>query len=102
MYAIIEAGSRQFKVKEGDTLVIDRVSGSEGENYKFDKVMMIGGGSPKFGAPYVEGAFVEAKIKAHSLDKKINVFKYKRKKNYKVTHGHRQPITTLEIGKISG
>jgi len=100
MYAVIAAGSRQFKVKEGETLVIDRVPGNEGEKYTFDKVLMIGGEQPRFGAPTVAGASVEATIKSHGQGEKITIFKYKRRKNYKRTQGHRQPITVLEIGSI--
>ncbi len=102
MYAVIQAGSRQFKVQEGETLVIDRVQGNEGEVFTFDRVLMLGGSSVKVGAPVVNGAKVEATIKSHTLGPKITVFKYKRRKNYKRTQGHRQPLTVLEIKKIHG
>lgn len=100
MYAVIEAGSRQFKVSTGDTLVIDRVVGSAGETITFDKVLMLGGGKMVFGKPHIAGAKVEATIMGQSKDKKIVIFKYRRRKNYKRTTGHRQPITTLKIGSI--
>jgi large subunit ribosomal protein L21 len=100
MYAVIEAGSRQFKVIEGETLVIDRVAGNEGDKFTFKNVLMIGGDKLVFGAPTVAGAFVEATIKSHTRGKKITIFKYKRRKNYKRTMGHRQPLSVLEINTI--
>jgi large subunit ribosomal protein L21 len=100
MYAVIRAGSRQFKVAEGDTLQIDRIAGNEGDKVNFDQILMVGGSNTVIGAPLVSGASVEATIESQGKGEKIRVFKYKRRKNYKVTQGHRQPITTLKIGKI--
>jgi len=100
MYAVFRAGSRQFKVSEGDTLTIDRVLGNVGDKVTFDQVVMVGGAKAAVGAPLVQGASVEATIESHSRAPKITVFKYKRRKNYKRTYGHKQPITTLKIGKI--
>ena len=100
MYAVIEAGSRQFKVTQGQTLIIDRVPGNAGDTYTFSDVLMIGGATPKFGAPTVAGASVTATIKSHTKGDKVTIFKYKRRKNYKRTAGHRQPLTVLEIGSI--
>lgn len=100
MYAVVKAGTRQFKVQEGETLVVDRVPGSAGDAYVFDQVLMIGGDKVSVGAPLVAGAKVSATIKSQGKGEKIMVFKYKRRKNYKKSHGHRQPITVLEIGKI--
>jgi len=100
MYAVVKAGTRQFKVKEGETLVIDRVPGNSGDSYVFDQVLMIGGDKVTVGAPTIAGAKVAAKIVSQGKDKKVMVFKYHRRKNYKKSHGHRQPITVLEIGKI--
>jgi large subunit ribosomal protein L21 len=100
MYAIFRAGSRQYKVTEGESITIDRVQGKEGDTVKFDKILMVGGAKPVIGAPLIDGATVEAVIKAQSKAKKITVFKYKRRKNYKKTYGHKQPVTLLEIQKI--
>lgn len=100
MYAVIQAGSRQFKVSEGQTLIIDRVPGNAGDTYTFDKVLMVGGGKTLVGAPTVAGATVSATIKSQARGEKVTIFKYKRRKNYKRTQGHRQPITVLEIGSI--
>ncbi len=101
MYAVIVAGSRQFKVSEGQTLTIDRVPGNAGDKFTFSNVLMVGGSAPKFGSPSVAGASVEATIKTQTRGEKVTIFKYKRRKNYKRTAGHRQPVTVLEIGKIS-
>lgn len=100
MYAVIQAGSRQFKVSEGQTLIIDRVPGNAGDTYTFDKVLLVGGTKTVVGAPVVAGASVSATIKSQARGEKVTIFKYKRRKNYKRTQGHRQPITVLEIGKI--
>lgn len=100
MYAVIVAGSRQFKVAEGETLTIDRVPGNVGDTYTFNQVLMVGGTSLKVGAPTLAGASVEAKIKSQTRSEKLTIFKYKRRKNYKRTTGHRQPVTILEIDKI--
>ena len=101
MYAVIRTGSRQFKVAEGDTLQIDRIAGNEGDKINLDQVLMVGGSNTVIGSPLVSGALVEATIESQGKGPKIRIFKYKRRKNYKVTQGHRQPITTLKIGKIS-
>ena len=101
MYAVIVAGSRQFKVAQGETLTIDRVPGNVGDSYTFNQVLMVGGAKIQVGAPTVAGASVVATIKSQEKADKITVFKYKRRKNYKRTYGHRQPITVLEIGAIN-
>jgi large subunit ribosomal protein L21 len=100
MYAVIKAGGHQYRVTEGETLNIDRLPGQVGEKVKFDQVLMIGGANVVFGAPHVAGAVVEATIKAHDRAEKVLIFKYRRRKNYKRTQGHRQPFTVVEINKI--
>lgn len=100
MYAVIKAGGHQYRVKEGDVLQIDKLEGQAGDKVTFDKVLMVGGAKTTIGAPLVAGASVDATIKEQLRAPKIIVFKYKRRKNYKRTKGHKQPITTVEIGKI--
>ena len=101
MYAVIQAGGHQYRVNQGDEVVVDSIPGKEGDKITLDKVLMVGGKATVVGAPFVSGAKVQATIKKqHRLDK-VLVFKYKRRKNYKRTRGHRQNVTTLEIGKIS-
>jgi large subunit ribosomal protein L21 len=101
MYAVIKANGRQFSVKEGDTIVLNRLNAKEGDKVAFNEVLLVGGSAVSVGAPFVKGASVAATVKSHSLGEKVLVFKYKRRKNYKRTKGHRQALTTLEIGKIS-
>src|SRR5579875_2630227 len=98
MYAIVESGGKQFKVSEGDTIVVEKLSAEIGETVTLDKVFFVNqDGAVKVGAPLVEGAKVVAKVKEHGRDKKIIVFKYKSKKNYHKKQGHRQPYTKLTI-----
>ena len=101
MYAVIVAGSRQFKVTQGQSLTLDRLPGNVGDQVTFDQVLLVGGnGGTKVGKPTLTGATVEAVIKSQGKGDKITVFKYKRRKNYKRTHGHRQPQTVIEVGAI--
>ena len=102
MHAIIETGGKQYKVAEGDTLFIEKLPNEGGENVTFDKVLAIlDGDNATFGTPVVSGAKVEATVEKNGRGKKIIVFKYKSKKNYRRKQGHRQPYTKVTIGKIS-
>ncbi|MBO1003401.1 50S ribosomal protein L21 [Pseudogracilibacillus auburnensis] len=101
MYAIIEAGGKQVKVTEGQEIYIEKVNAEPEETVTFDKVLFVGGEDVKVGAPYVEGATVQAKVEKQGRQKKITVFKYKPKKNYKRKQGHRQPYTKLIVEKIN-
>lgn len=101
MYAIIETGGKQYKVQEGDVVFVEKLGVDEGETVKFDKVLAIGGGDVKIGAPYVDGASVEASVVKNGKDKKIIVYKYKPKKGYHKKQGHRQPYTKVEIKAIN-
>jgi LSU ribosomal protein L21P len=102
MYAIIETGGKQLKVEEGQTIFVEKLDVPEGETVTFDKVLFVGGENVKIGAPYVEGATVTGKVEKHGRAKKIIVFKYKPKKNYRKKQGHRQPYTKVVIEKIEG
>ena len=101
MHAIIETGGKQYKVAEGDVLFIEKLPQEAGDAIKFDKVLAILGDAPKFGAPVVEGASVDASVVKNGKGKKVRVFKYTPKKGYRKRQGHRQPYTKVEIGKIS-
>jgi len=102
VYAIIETGGKQYKVSEGDVVFVEKLDVEEGSEYVFDKVLAVSAGdSVSFGTPYVEGASVKAKVLAHGKDKKIIVFKFKPKKNYRRKQGHRQPHTKVQIEKIN-
>lgn len=101
MYAIIETGGKQVKVEEGQTIYVEKVEAANGENVTFDKVLVVGGEDTKVGAPYVDGASVTAKVDKQDRGRKVTVFKYKPKKNYKRKQGHRQPYTKLTVEKIN-
>ncbi len=100
-HAIFRTGGKQFRAAEGDRLRIPNLEGKEGEKITFEEVLAIGGDSPKFGKPLVAGAKVEAEILSHGLDKKIIVFKFKRRKRYKRKNGHRQQYTEVKVTGIS-
>ena len=104
MYAVIKTGGKQYRVAQGDKLRVEKLPGSVGETVTFGEVLMIGGeeASMKLGRPLLAGAKVEAKIVTQDRAKKIIVFKFKRRKNFRRKNGHRQPFTALEITGISG
>ncbi|MBS6832418.1 MAG: 50S ribosomal protein L21 [Clostridiales bacterium] len=101
MYAIIETGGKQYKVEQGDVVFVEKLGVEEGETVTFDKVLVVGGDDVKVGAPYVDGASVEASVVKNGKDKKIIVYKYKSKKGYHKKQGHRQPYTKVEIKAIN-
>ncbi len=100
MYAVIETGGKQYQVKEGDVLFIEKLD-ADGE-VTFDKVVMVGGeGETKVGNPYVSGASVKATLLKNGKAKKITVFTYKPKKHVKTKQGHRQPYSQVRIEAIN-
>ena len=102
MHAIIVTGGKQYKVTEGDVLYIEKLNAEAGESVTFDKVLaVLDGDSATFGAPTVEGASVTANVVKNGKGKKVLVFKYKPKKNYRRRQGHRQPYTKVEITKVN-
>ncbi len=101
MYAIIETGGKQYTVKAGDKVKVEKLDIEEGSKFTFDKVLLVSDNGLNVGNPYLNGAKVEAKVLAQAKDKKIVVFKYKSKKNYRKRKGHRQPFTLVEIENIS-
>lgn len=103
MYAVIETGGKQYKVEEGDVVFVEKLDVEEGTNVDFDKVLLVSKeGDVAAGKPYVDGAKVEATVLEQGKSKKIVVFKYKAKKNYRKKQGHRQPYTKLKIENIVG
>ncbi len=102
MYAVIETGGKQYRVESNDTIYVEKLEASEGEEVILDKVLVLGGESLKVGAPYVEGAKVTAKVVKNGKGKKIHVFTYRSKKGSKRALGHRQPYTKLVIEAIEG
>ena len=103
MYAVIETGGKQYRVKQGDVLFVEKLEANEGDTINIDKVLLLSNeGELSTGKPYLEGAKVEATVLEQGKAKKIIVYKYKAKKNYRKKQGHRQPYTKLKIGKIVG
>jgi large subunit ribosomal protein L21 len=101
MYAVIETCGKQYQVKEGDVLFIEKLNVEAEETVKIDKVVAVGTDAGlKIGAPYVENATVEAKVLKNGKAKKITVFTYKPKKGEKKKQGHRQPYTQVKIEAI--
>lgn len=101
MIAIIKTGGKQYKVKVGDKIKVEKLDGKEGEKISFDEVLFVGDGSDiKVGTPLVKGAKVEGKILKTAKGKKVTGIKFKPKKRYKVKFGHRQTMTEVEITKI--
>ena len=101
MYAIVKTGGKQYKVAEGDTIFVEKLEADEGETVIFDQVLtVVNDASVKVGRPMVDGAKVTGKVMAHGKGKKILVFKYKAKSNYRKRQGHRQPFTKVVIEKI--
>lgn len=102
MYAVIQAGGHQYRVTQGESLVVDKMNGNAGDKVMFDKVLLVGDGSNvKIGKPFVQGAKVEVEIKEQTRNEKQVIFKYRRRKNYKVMTGHRQPVTIIEVKSIA-
>ncbi len=102
MFAIFVTGGKQYKVTEGDVIFVEKLGVEEGETYTFDKVLALSGDTLTLGAPYVEGAKVTADVVKNGKSKKIDVIKYKSKKNEKKKIGHRQAYTKVRIAKIEG
>ncbi len=100
-YAVIKTGGKQYRVSEGDKIRVEKLPGDVGAEISFDEILMVGGDKVAVGTPTVSGASVKAKIVAQDRGKKIIVFKYRRRKNYRRKTGHRQPFTELVITGVS-
>lgn len=102
MKAVIVTGGKQYTVAEGDVLFVEKLNAEAESSVKFDQVLaVLDGENTKIGAPVVEGAAVEAKVVKNGKGKKIDIIRYKAKKNEKRHIGHRQPYTKVEITKIA-
>ena len=102
MFAIFVTGGKQYKVAEGDVIFVEKLGVAEGEQVTFDKVLCVNGESLSVGTPYVAGATVVANVVKNGKSKKIDVIKYKAKKNEKKKIGHRQDYSKIQIEKIEG
>ena len=101
MYAVIRTGGKQYKVEEGDILRVEKLQAEKGDTVTFADVLLLGGDEFAIGSPTVKGAQVSASVVRQLRDKKILVFKMKRRKRYRRTIGHRQYLTEVRITKIS-
>ena len=100
-YAIIETGGKQYRVSEGDLLKIEKLEADEGDTVDFDRVLtVVTDGETLIGKPLVAGAKVTGKVIEQGRGKKILVFKYKAKSNYRRRQGHRQPFTKVRIESV--
>ena len=103
MYAIVETGGKQYRVKPGDTIAVERIAGEPGEVLDLGRVLLVAGNgdaAARIGSPGVEGAVVRAEVVEHARGEKIIVFRYKSKVRYRRKTGHRQALTRLRITDI--
>jgi len=100
--AVIRTGGKQYSVSEGDTLSVELLAGNAGDEIEFSDVLLIGGETPKIGAPLVDGAKVKAQILDQGRGERLVVFKFKRRKRFKRRNGHRQYLTSVKITSIQG
>ncbi len=101
MYAVIQTGGKQYRVAEGETLRVEKLSASAGDKLTFDPLLFADdGGGVHVGHPVIAGMKVEAEVLEQGKGKKIVIFKYKRRKSYRRKTGHRQPFTALKITSI--
>ncbi len=97
MKAVIETGGKQYFVEEGSIIYVEKLESEAGKTVTFDKVLMV---NDKVGSPYLTNAVVTGEVVKHGKNKKIIVYKYNAKKNYRRKQGHRQPYTKIEIKSI--
>lgn len=100
MYAIIETGGKQYKVEKGNKVHVEKLGAEIGTEVSFEALMTASGKTVKVGKPTLKDVKVTAKVLEHNKEKKIVVFKYKSKKNYRKKQGHRQPYSVIEILEI--
>jgi large subunit ribosomal protein L21 len=101
MFAIVATSGKQFRVTEGDRIIVDRVSANVGQTVRLDSVLMLGGDDkPVVGTPFVQGAAVEATVVSHRAGDKVIVFKFEARKRKRRKTGHRQQLSELRIGAI--
>ena len=102
MYAVIKTGGKQYKVAEGDTLKVEKLTSEIDKSVNIDSVLsVIDGDKVTIGTPIVKGASVDATVVSHGRGDKVIIFKMNRRKHYRKTQGHRQSFTELKINKIA-
>ncbi|HUW68949.1 MAG TPA: 50S ribosomal protein L21 [bacterium] len=102
MYAVVEVQGKQYRAEKGAVLRVDHIDGEAGTQVTIDSVLLVSGDTISIGAPYVKGASIKASIKSQIKGDKVIVFKYKPKKDYRRTQGHRQQYTLLTVEDIIG
>ncbi len=101
MYAVIKTGGKQYKVVAGERLKVEKIVGDVGATVVIDKVLMISDdANTTIGAPLIAGATVSATVLSHGRADKVMIFKFRRRKHYRKTQGHRQSFTEIQIGEI--
>lgn len=101
MFAVVQSGGKQYSVAEGDVVRLESLTAEPGDTVALD-VMMVSGDEVKVGAPLVEGASVKAEVLGHGRGKKLYIYKFKAKSNYRRKTGHRQNYTEVRITEIAG
>jgi len=102
MYAVVRTGGKQYRLGVGDSVKVEKLSDEVGNIVELSQILMVSdGGEVKVGTPLVAGASVKAEIVGHGRNKKIRVFKMKRRKKYRRTQGHRQAFTQLKVTEIN-
>lgn len=103
MYTLVEIKGKQYRAEKGALLKVDRLRGNAGETLEFDSVLLIADNDQvKVGTPFVAGARVKAVVEDHGRARKVLVYKYKRRKDYRRMRGHRQQFTMIRIQDIEG
>lgn len=101
MYAIIRTGGKQYRVQKGDVVRVERLAGKVGSTVTLEDVLLVGGeGEARVGSPRLEGASVVGTVVEQDRDAKVRVFKYKKRKHYRRTRGHRQSYTAVRIDAV--
>lgn len=102
MYAVVETGGKQYRVHEGDVIRVEKLAAEAGSTVELERVLLVGEGAEvKIGSPTVDGAKVTAEVSEHGKGAKVTIVKFKRRKDYRRTKGHRQDYTELRIKGIS-
>jgi large subunit ribosomal protein L21 len=103
MYAVIATGGKQYRVSEGAVLRVEKLDAEEGASVEFDQVLLVGDGDKvSIGKPYIEGGKVQATVMTQGKARKVEIVKFRRRKNYRRTKGHRQQFTQVKITGIVG
>ncbi|EXJ15420.1 50S ribosomal protein L21 [Imhoffiella purpurea] len=102
MYAVIQTGGKQYRVSEGDTLKVEKLTAEEGASIDFEQVLMVADGDEvRVGKPYLDGGKVTATVESHGRAKKVKIIKFRRRKHHMKHQGHRQWFTAVKITGIS-